>query len=67
MSVNCGPEGGGDVRPLQRGSCLTFVGQVRIFGRTKEHRAEVAELVDAPDSGSGPGLPGGGSSPLFGT
>ncbi len=32
-----------------------------------EPQAEVAELADALDSGSSPGYPGGGSSPLFGT
>src|ERR687888_337937 len=45
----------------KRGRYLTFDGEVRIFGRTRRCAAEVAELVDAPDSGSGPGLPGGGS------
>ena len=34
---------------------LTFHAAVRILGRTKAGKAEVAELVDAPDSGSGPG------------
>jgi len=34
---------------------LTFLRGLHIFGRTRRGHAEVAELVDAPDSGSGPG------------
>src|SRR5687767_3421068 len=37
------------------GTGLTFQMGVRIFARTTPRHAEVAELVDAPDSGSGPG------------